>query len=400
MKIAKRMQGLKSSIGFELLKLGKDLQAQGEDVVSLAIGELRGKTYKAIRQAGQKAIEDGYTKYTPAGGREALKKKLSQQASQQFGFALDSENVFIGNGCKSVLFGIFQSLCEQGDEVILPAPYWMSYPPTIELSGAKIKTVSTKEENGFKITAKELEESITEKTKIFLLNSPNNPTSAIYSKKELKSLGELVARFPQVTVVLDAIYDRIVFSDSVALAPHLLSVCPELKDQVLAVHGASKNYLMTGWRLGWLFGPKKFVKILSAFQSQSLGCPNSIAQKAFEDGFELCEEDLKNMLSNLKHIRDLLIKGLEPISGLKIFPSEGAFYLWVKVKNFFGKKSKDKILNNDRDIMEQLLVQKRLLCICGEEFGMPGYLRLSYVADEKEIKKAITRLQDFFSNLT
>ena len=398
MKIAKRMQGLKSSIGFELLKLGKDLQAQGEDVVSLAIGELRGKTYKAIRQAGQKAIEEGYTKYTPSGGRETLKKKLSQQASQQFGLAFNSENVLIGSGCKSILFGIFQSLCEQGDEVILPAPYWLSYPSIIELSGAQIKTVSTKEEKGFKITAKELEESITEKTKIFLLNSPNNPTSAIYSEKELKSLGEVLRRFPQVTVVLDAIYDQIVFSDS--MAPHLLSICPDLRDQVLALHGASKNYLMTGWRLGWLFGSKKIVKLLSAFQSQSLGCPNSIAQKAFEDGFELCEEDLKNMLSHLKHIRDLLITGLESISGLKIFPSEGAFYLWVKVTNFFGKKSKDQTLNNDRDIMEQLLVQKRLLCICGEEFGMPGYLRFSYVADEKEIRKAITRLQDFFSNLT
>lgn len=398
MKIAKRVQGLKSSVGFELLKVGKNLKAQGEDIVSLAIGELRWNTYKPLREAGKKAIDEGYTKYSPSEGRESLRKKLAEQASRQFNLPFDMENVFVGSGCKSVLFAAFQSLCDPGDEVILPAPYWMSYPPTIQLSGAKVKTVPTKEENGFKITAQELKESITEKTKIFLLNSPNNPSSAVYSKEELQSLGEVLHHFPNVNIICDAIYDRIVFSGETA--PHLLSICPDLKDRILAINGASKNYLMTGWRLGWLIGDKKIVKILSAFQSQSMGCPNSISQKAFEDAIDLCEKDLKNMLRNLKRIRDLLTESLKIIPDLKIFPSEGAFYLWVGVKNFFGKKHKGKVLNSSKDIMKQLLVQKKLLCICGEEFGMPGYLRLSYVAKEKDMKKAITRLQAFFSELT
>ena len=399
MKIAKRMQGLKSSVGFELLRINKELKDQGVDVVSLAIGELKGNTYKPIRQAAKKAIDEGYTKYSPPAGREPLRKKLSEQASRQFGLSFDSENVFVGNGCKSVLFGIFQTLCETGDEVLLPAPYWMSYPAVIELSGAKVKIVSTKEENSFKITAKELEKNITEKTKIFLLNSPNNPTSAVYSEDELKSLGEVLRRFPDMTIIYDAIYDRLVFSGKMA-APHLLSVCPDLKDQTLAVNGASKNYLMTGWRLGWLIGSKEFVKVISAFQSQSISCASSISQKAFEDAFELCEEDLKNTVKGLKYIRDLLTEGLKGISGLKLFPSEGTFYLWIGVQNFFWRKYKGHVLTNSRDIMEQLLVQKKLLCICGEEFGMPGYLRLSYVVEEKDIKKAVARLQDFFSELT
>ena len=357
-----------------------------------------GKHLKAIRQAAKKAIDEGYTKYSPSAGREILRKKLSQQASRQFGMPLDSENVFVGNGCKTILFGIFQSLCDPGEEVLLPAPYWLSYPSVIQLSGAKVKTVSTKEENGFKITAQELEQNITEKTKIFLLNSPNNPTSAIYSEEELKSLGEVLSHFPNVTVVCDAIYDRLIFSGKTA--PHILSACPELKDRILAVNGASKNYLMTGWRLGWLVGPKEFIKIISSFQSQSMSCANSISQKAFEDAFELCEEDIKSTIRDLKQIRDILTEGLKNISGLKVFPSEGAFFLWVGVKDFLGKKCKGKILNTARDIMEQLLVQKKLLCICGEEFGMPGYLRFSYVDDEKNIKKAIIRLQEFFSELT
>ena len=398
MKMSSRMQGLKASVGFELLKVGEALKAQGEDVVSLAIGELQWNTYKPIREAAKKAIDEGYTKYSPSAGREPLRKKLSEQARRQFDLPLSAENVFVGNGCKSVLYGVFQTLCETGDEVLLPAPYWMSYPPVIELSGAKVQLVPTKEKNDFKITAKELEDNISKKTKVFLLNSPNNPTSAVYSEEELKSLGEVLRRFPDMMTIVDAIYDRIVYSRR--FAPHLLSVCPDLKDQILALNGASKNYLMTGWRLGWLIGPKALIKTISIFQSQSLSCANSISQKAFEDAFELCEEDVKNTVQNLKHIRDLLIEGLKDISGLKIFPSEGAFYLWIGVQSFFGKKHKGQALNSAQDIMTQLLTAKKLLCICGEEFGMPGYLRLSYVTYEKDIKKAITRLQDFFSELT
>lgn len=398
MNISKRVQGVKASVGFELLKIAKKLKAQGEDVISLAIGELQEETYKPIREAAHRAIEEGYTKYSPAMGREPLRKKISEQASQQFGLPLEPENVFVGNGCKYVLFCAFQTLCEPGDEVLLPVPYWLSYPHLIKWSGAKVKYVYTKEENNFKITSRELKDNISEKTRAIVLNSPNNPTSAVYSEDELKSLGEVLTSSPHVTFMVDAIYDHIVFSGH--KAPHILSVCPHLKDQVLIFNGASKNYVMTGWRLGWLIGPKAFIKSLSAFQSHSIGCANTIAQKAFEDGFEQCEEDLYNLVKKLKHVRDILTQGLKDISGLKLFPSEGAFYLWLGIKNFLGKKHKGKILNSSQDIMTELLVEKKLICICGEEFGLPGYLRLSYVVDEKVIKKAVVRLQDFFTELT
>ena len=198
--------------------------------------------------------------------------------------------------------------------------------------------------------------------------------------------------------MIDSIYDRLVYSGK--LAPHLLAVCPDLKDQILACNGASKNYLMTGWRLGWLVGPKEFVKIISAFQSQSIGCASSVSQKAFEEGFEYCESDIKNIIQKLKTIRDILTFGLKSISGLRLFPSEGAFYLWLDVQSFFGKKHKGQVLKSSQDIMKQLLEDKKLLCICGEEFGMPGYLRLSYVVEEEQIHKAVSRFQDFFSELT
>ena len=398
MKLASRLQGLKGSVGFELLKVGERLKTQGEDVVSLAIGELQWNTYKPIREAAKKAIEEGYTKYSPSAGREPLREKLGQQASRQFGFPFSAENIFIGNGCKSVLFSTFQTLCDSGDEVILPAPYWMSYPSVIELSGAKVQTVPTKPENGFKITAQELGKSLSEKSRVFLLNSPNNPTGAVYSEKELKALGEVLRRFPHLIIVVDSIYDRLVFSGK--YAPHLLAVCPYLKDRTLALNGASKNYLMTGWRLGWLAGPKEFIKAVSIFQSQSMSCANSISQKAFEDAYEECEGEIKKIIQKLKYIRDLLIEGIKDIPGLKIFPSEGAFYLWLGVQDVFGKKYKGQALHSAQDIVQKLLIEKKLICISGEEFGMPGYLRLSYVVDEKEIKKAINRLKAFFLELT
>ena len=398
MKLSQRVQKLKPSVGFELLKMAQEMRDQGEDVISLAIGQLQWKTYPAISSAGKKAIEEGYTKYAPSAGQEALRQKLAQQAGEQFSIPFNSENIFVSNGCKYVLYVVFQSLCEKGDEVLLPAPYWLSYPSVIALSGADLKIAPTQAKHNFKITAAELEKNINSKTRVFLLNSPNNPTGNIYTEEELKDLGEVLRKHPQVTTVVDAIYDRLVFSGK--YAPHLLNVCPDLKERVLAVNGASKSYLMTGWRLGWLAGSKDLVKVFSAFQSQTVSCANSIAQRAFEQAFEDCEEDIKTAIHKLKSVKDILTEGLKNISGLELFPSEGAFYLWLGVKNFIGVKHKGQTLSSSKDIVEKLLTDKKLLCICGEEFGMPGYLRLSYVAEEPAIRKAVIRLQEFFSSLT
>ena len=399
MKLPERVRNLKPSIGFELLNKAKQMKAQGEDVISLAIGELQGKTYNLLRKAGQDVIEEGNTKYCPSAGIESLRKKLAGEAQKQWNLPYDSENVYIGNGCKYVLYVALQSLCEKGDEALLPSPYWMSYPPLISLTGASLKTLDTKPENNFKVTAGELEQAITEKTKIFLLNSPNNPTSAVYTEEELKKLGQVLMKHPQVIVMFDGIYDRLIYSGK-AFAPHLLKVCPELKDQVLAFNGASKNYLMTGWRLGWLLGPKKWVKVFSAFQSQSAGCANAIGQRAFERAYQDCEPDISRTVQELKTVRDTLYEEIKAIPGLKVYPSHGAFYFWVGVKHFIGKNYKGQVLKSSQEIMEQLLKHKKLVCICGEEFGRTDYLRLSYVTSPDEIKRAGARLREFFSELT
>ena len=397
MKLASRVKNIKPSAGFELLKLAKKLKSEGKDIISLAIGELQWNTYQPLRQAAQKAIEEGWTKYSPSAGQESLRQLLSQQASQHWSIPLTPENIFIGNGCKAILFALFQTFCDPEDEVILPSPYWMSYPASIELSEAKVKVTPTQPENHFKITPKELEQAISQKTKFFILNSPNNPTGAIYSKKELKALGEVLNQHNSLFTIVDAIYDQLTYSQ--AKAPHLLEACPHLQDRVLALNGASKNYLMTGWRLGWLIAQKEIVKAVSTFQSQSLSCANTISQKAFEGGFLNCEEHIKDTVKKLKSIRDILTEGLKSVPGLKLFPSEGGFYLWLGVQNFLGKHHKGQKLNSSKDIMKHILTEKNLLCIPGEEFGSPGYLRLSYVAYEQDIKKALVRLKEFFSEL-
>ena len=399
MKLSKRVQGLKPSVGFELLKMAHTMKAQGEDVISLAIGELQGKSYKSIREAGQKAIEEGHTKYTPAAGTQSLREKLAQRASKQFGMDLDFENVLVSHGTKYALYTVFQSLCSAGDEVILPTPYWMSYPSLISLSGAKAKIIKTQPESGFKLTASQLEEAISPKTRIFLLNSPNNPSSAVYTDLELIELAKVLKKHPDVMVLIDSIYDLLVYSQP-RPAAHLLKLCPELKNQILALNGASKTYLMTGWRLGWLIGPKDYVKVFYNFQSQSLSCCNSIAQKAFEMGSDNCELEILQTIENLAKVRDILIDSLYDIPELDLYPSHGAFYLWVGVTKAIGKKYKGQILKSSKEIMQKLLEEHKLLCICGEEFGMGGYLRLSYVVDEKTIKEAGKRIKAFFSLLT
>ncbi len=398
MHFSKRVDGLRPSPVFELLKKAGEMKARGKDVISLSIGELDWGTYNIIKEAGKKAIDENYTRYTGSAGREILRKKISQESHQIYNLDTGLENVAISAGCKYALFVIFQILCDVDDEVIFPAPYWMSYPDIIGLSGARSVIVNTDENSGFKITASQLRNSITDKTRIFLLNSPNNPTSAIYTKKELQALGEVLKDHPQIFIVTDDIYDQIVFSGK--RAPHFFTACPYLKDRILALNGGSKNYLMTGWRISWVIAPKEFIKIFSSFQSQSISCVNSIAQKAMEDSMGLCEQDIKNMVSKLRELRDFFSQGINQISGLKEFPSEGAFYLWVGVKDLIGKNHKGFKIKSSRDIMEQLLIKKNLLCLSGEEFGTSGYLRFSYGLEKDILKKAVSRLSEFVSELT
>lgn len=394
---SKRARNLKSSAVFDLLQKAKELNRKGRDVISLSVGEPVWDTYDRVKEAGKKAIDAGFTKYTPSAGILELREKVSERASSDFGFSVKPANTVIASGCKQALFALFQCFFEEGDEVILPAPYWVSYEELIELSGADCKTLFCDEKEGFKITPLRLSEAITEKTKGLLINSPHNPTSAVYTEEELKALGEVLRKHPQIIVITDDIYDRLVFKGD--RSPHLLTLCPDLKDQVFCVNGASKSYLMTGWRLGWVTGPEQHIKVLTAFQSQSISCSNSIVQKALADELFNCDEDIKALIQKLKPLRDQLFEKLESFSGLKPYPSEGGFYLWTSVKDVIGRSHKEDKILSSAHLMELLLERVGLICVSGESFGAPGYLRFTYGVKKQTLDKACLRLSDFFKDV-
>ena len=396
--LAKRVHSLKPSSVFELLQRAKKLKQQGKDIVSLSIGEPEWGTFDNIKEAAISAIKENYTKYTPASGREELRKKISERASEDFGIPVEIPNVTVSAGCKYALFTIFQCLCDPEDQVILPAPYWVSYTNIIELSGGKVHLVSTDESSGFKITAPQLEKAINKNTKFFLLNSPNNPTSAVYSKEELIALGKVLEKHPQIFIVTDDIYDRLVFDEE--KAPHLLTFCPSLKDRVFAVNGGSKNYLMTGWRISWIVGPESFIKVFSSFQSQSISCANSITQRALELTLLNSKKEQLEFKNQLKDLRDDFFMKMKKIPKIKPYPSAGGFYLWVNVKSLIGLHCKGQKITSSLDLMEKLLENASLLCLSGEEFGAPGYLRFNYALKKETLDKAVLRLSQFVSELT
>ena len=396
--LAKRVKDLKPSAVFELLQKGKNLKKQGRDIVSLSVGEPVWETYDQVKEAGKKAIEEGYTKYTPSVGIPELREKICERTSSDFNFPVKPNNVVVAAGCKQALFALFQCLCDPGEEVILPAPCWLSYRQIMELSGAVCKTISCDETTEFKITADKLQEAITEKTKVFLLNSPHNPTSAVYREKELKELGAVLKKHPQIFIVTDDIYDRIVFQG--LRSPHLLALCPDLKDQTFCVNGVSKTYLMTGWRLAWIVGPEKYMKTLSAFQSQSISCVSSIAQKAMGDKLLSCDSEIKELIQKLKPLRDQLSQTLENLPGVKPYPSEGGFYLWASVKEVLGQSYGGEKILSSLHLMELLLEKADMLCLAGESFEAPGHLRFSYGVTKETMDKACGRLSDFFQKIS
>ena len=395
--LAQRVHNLKPSPVFALVKRAKELEKQGLDLVNLSIGEPEWETFNDVKQAGIQAIEQGYTKYTSANGREGLRQQLAELQSKEWNLPINKDQITITSGCKLGLFTVFQCLCEQNEEVILPSPYWVSYTNIIELSGAKVKIIPTSASSGFKIQASQLQDACTSQTKCLLLNSPNNPTSAVYSKKELQELAEVLRSHPNIFIVTDDIYSELVHEGSTA--PHILQVAPWLRDRVIAINGASKSWLMTGWRLAWITAHLDLIKVFSSFQSQSISCANSISQRALETSLKTREKNIKELKTKLLVSKNNFEKQLKTIPGLKVYPSEGGFYFWVGVKELLGKKHGSKKINSSMDMMEGLL-EEGLLCLPGENFGAPDYLRFNYSVNKTSLERAIKRLSLFVSKLT
>ena len=397
--LSNRVKSLKPSPTLQLAAQARELAQQGKDVISMSVGEPDWNTYEPIKNAAIAAIQNNFTRYTEAAGILELRQKIAQVQLDELKINYSPTQVIVGTGAKFIIYLAIQCLIDSGDEVIIPAPYWVSYVSMVELAGGTARVVSCPDSQGFKITAEQLEKAITEKTKALFLCSPNNPTGLFYSESELQAITQVLKKHPQVIVISDDIYNRLVFSGK-KLAPHLLHVAPELVDRILVVNGVSKTFAMTGWRIGWGLGPQVLIKSMIDLQSQSTSNTSSISQKAALAALDTDESEIQNALSVLKKRRDQAMKILNQIPLIRAHEPAGAFYIWLDIRNCFGKKYQNQPIVNSRDFAQSLLLNEFVAAVPGLEFGLEGYLRLSFALDEKRMVEALERLQRFIQNLS
>ncbi len=397
--LSQRAQSLKPSPTMAMAAKAKELQAAGNDVVSLTVGEPDWQTIPVASQAAIEAIQAGFTKYTVVSGIPELKTAISNNTQETLGVKYGPKEITVGAGAKYVIFAALQMLIDTQDEVIIPAPFWVSYPTMVELAGGKPVLVSTEAKNRFKLTAEELRKAITPKTKMLLLCSPSNPTGIMYSKDELKALAQVLLDYPQILILSDDIYNRLVFTGE-KVAPHFLNVAPELRDRMILVNGASKAYSMTGWRIGWGMGPEKIITAMSDYMSQSTSNATSISQKASVAALERGEPDVGQAVQTLKTRKDWFLNELTAVPLVKAVVPDGAFYIWMDIREVLGKKFEGSVIQNSKDVANILLEKYYVATVPGIEFGTEGYLRLSFATSQVQLKKAIERFQIFVKALS
>ncbi|QSO51003.1 pyridoxal phosphate-dependent aminotransferase [Alicyclobacillus curvatus] len=391
-RLSARVRGIAPSATMSIDAKTKALLNDGQPVVNMSVGEPDFDTPKAAAFAGIKAIVNGQTRYTAAAGTLDLRKAIVGKLMRENGLQYTPEQIVVSSGAKHSLFNIFLAICDPGDEVILPAPYWVSYPEQIRLSGAEPVIVSCTEASGFKMTAEQLQAAITPKTKAVMLNSPNNPTGAVYSREELTALGEVLVKH-DIYVVTDEIYEKLVYG-----VEHysIGSLVPELMSRTIVVNGFSKAFAMTGWRLGYLAGPLDVVKAVSSLQSHATGNPTSISQVAGVAAFDAFDP---SMVVAFHERRDYLVRSLQEIDGIECLMPDGAFYVFPNISAFYGRSLEGKRIENSNDFCTLLLETDLVAAVPGAAFGAPDNMRLSYATSMDQIKLAVERIQQFLSRL-
>lgn len=397
-RLSRRQEFLKSSPTLAIAARAKELKAQGHPVLSLAVGEPDWDTFESIKKKAIEGIQQGQTKYTPSAGLPELRKIIAEKASEDYGVEYKPSQTTVSTGAKFILFAAIQVLCDERDEVLIFAPYWVSYPTMVELSGAKPVIVPSEEKNQFKPTVDSLDQYVSPKTRVMIFNSPSNPSGVVWSKKELQDLAVWLRKHPDITILSDDIYDHLVFDGS-KRAPHLLDVAPDLKDRIILINSASKTFSMTGWRVGWAVGDEKVISLMTHYQSQTVSCTAGFAQTATAFALGHTEAELKEAVQKLKIRRDKMIELLAQVPGLKCAAPDGAFYLWADVRPWLGKKYDGQVLNSTREIASSLLEKVYVASVPGVESGTEGFLRLSFCLAEKDLVESVARLKKFSQSL-
>lgn len=397
--VADRLLAVKPSPTLAVTQKAKELKAQGVDVIDLGVGEPDFPTPEHICNEAKAAMDRGETKYVPVPGTLAFRKAICDKLKRENNLDYSPDQITVNCGGKGTLFNIFMATVNPDDEVIIPAPYWVSYPDMARLAGGKPVFVVGKEETGFKITPEDLEKAITPKTKWFVINSPSNPSGAAYDEKELRALGEVLIRHPHVHVISDEIYEHIVYDGFKSYS--IAAVVPEIKDRVMTVNGLSKSFSMTGWRVGYAAGPAEIIKAVNKIQSQSTSHAVSFCQAAGVIALNSPMDFLKERNDIFRERRDMVAKRLnEEAEGISCLIPEGAFYLYPSVQGCLGKKTPDgKEIKTDGDFVTALLENEGVAVVQGEAFGLSPYFRLSYATSTEQLQKACDRIVRFCASL-
>ncbi len=392
--ISDSLKRIKPSPTIAVTQKARELRAAGKDVIGLGAGEPDFDTPDNIKNAAIKAIKSGDTKYTAVDGTPALKKAIVDKFKRENKINFFSDQITVGTGGKQVLYNAFMATLNKGDEVIIPAPFWVSYPDMVLLAGGKPKIVKCAEEEGFKLTADKLKKAITKKTKWLILNSPSNPTGAGYSKKEIDNLAKVLIRYKKVHILSDDIYEHIKYDN---FKFYTIAQNSKLKDRTLTMNGVSKSYAMTGWRIGYAAGPKDIIKAIGKIQSQSTSNPSSISQAAADEALNGNQDFIKKRSKAFKERRDFVVKSLNAIKGINCLTPNGAFYVFPSCRGLLNKKTK---IKTDTEFVQKLLEQSNVAVVQGSAFGLDGYFRISYATSMKNLKKAMERIKIFCESLS
>ena len=397
-ELSDNISRIKPSATMAVTNKARELKAAGKDIIGLGAGEPDFDTPENIKTAAINAINDGDTKYTAVDGTPSLKKAIIEKFKRENNLDYLTDQISVGTGGKQIIFNALLATVNPGDEVIIPAPYWVSYPDIVDFAGGESIIVKCNETSNFKITAEQLEENINKNTKWFILNSPSNPTGSCYTESELSEISKVIEKFPHVNVMTDDIYEHLVYDDFVFKT--ISEVNPNIKNQTLTINGVSKAYAMTGWRIGYAAGEQKLIKAMGKLQSQSTSNPSSVSQAAAVEALNGDQSFLKTRAEVFKKRRDYVVNALNKIDGVSCEMPEGAFYVFPNCSGIIGKKTMNgKILDNDEDVVTALLEDAGVAVVQGSAFGLEGYFRISYATSDELLSSACNRISEFCSEL-
>ncbi len=391
--VSNSLKRIKPSPTIAVTSKAREMRAAGKDVIGLGAGEPDFDTPDNIKEAAIQAIKKGDTKYTAVDGTPILKKAIQGKFKRENNISYEVDQISVGTGGKQVLYNVFMATLNPGDEVIIPAPYWVSYPDMVLLAGGTPKIVKCSEKNEFKITPEQLKKAISKKTKWLIINSPSNPTGSCYTKKEIENLSKVLIGNKHVFILSDDIYEHITYDNFKFFT---IAQIDTLKDRTLTMNGVSKSYSMTGWRIGYGAGPKDIIKAVAKIQSQSTTNPSSISQAAAVEALNGTQDFIKSRSDSFKERRDFVVKTLNSINGLSCLKPSGAFYVFPNCKKLLGGKTK---LKTDKEFVEKLLEKAEVAVVQGSAFGLDGYFRISYATSMENLKIALGRIKSFCESL-